>query len=74
MDFVAKWNCVYLFALQQNVIAWRDFSIDSVLSVYCSRDQVQIVFAVIALTWCEEGAVEVVSIVINGSSAAISPC
>lgn len=60
--------------MQQNVIALGDFRVDSVLAVDGSCDEVQVVLAVVAFAGREEAAVQVVTVVIDGAAAAVSPC
>lgn len=61
------------FAVQENIVARRDFSVNSIFSIDRSRDQIQVVLAVVAFAGREEGAIKIVAIVINGPAAAVSP-
>lgn len=70
----ARWDQTYFLAVQEDVIARADFGVDAVLAVNGARDQIQIVLAVVAFTWGEECAVEIVAVVVDGAAAAVSSC
>lgn len=59
--------------MQQDVIARRDFRINSIFSVDGPRYQAEVVLSVVSFARCEERAIEIIAIVIDGPAAAVSP-